>query len=156
MGELMRPQWSSERESDADPVVEAAVRDLMGAVDDLRTACIRIDNFDMQAYFAEPTEVTDDFMWILAERPGASAELVSYALFVRDRGYQWSDIEKFARPVPPEIAELKSSDRFIWKWTPESEASHSDPPHEVWRGSNAVGPSDWDDDFDQTPDSWLE
>ncbi|MFD4457001.1 hypothetical protein [Nocardia sp. NPDC058480] len=156
MGERVRPQWGSAREPDADPVIEAAVRDLMGAVDDLRTACIRIDNFDMEAYFAEPTEVTDDFMWILAERPGASAELVSYALLVRDRGYRWSDVEKFAWPLPPEIAELKSSDRFLWMWSSEYAASQSDPSQEVRRDSNAVGPSDWDDEFDQSPDSWLE
>lgn len=151
----MKPQWGSNREPNADPAVEAALRDLMGAVEDLRTARIRMENFDMQAFLDEPTEVTDDFMWMLAQRPEASAELVAYAALVRDRGYRWSDIEKLAWPLPFEVHDLKTSDRFIWKWTAESPATHPDPRRDAPAGPNVVGPSDWPDDFEEYPDSGL-
>lgn len=151
----MRPQWGSNREPNADPAIEAAYRQLMGAVDNLRTARIRLQNFDMQAYLNEPTEVTEDFMRILAERPGASPQLSAYLLRVQSGECRWSDIELFW-PLPPEVDELKTSDRFIWKWSPKP----PEPPSEPRRARpdpKAVGPSDWPDDFDDYPTqrSWL-
>ncbi|WP_280434078.1 hypothetical protein [Nocardia carnea] len=152
----MKPQWSSDRNRDADPTVEAAFRNLLGAVDNLRTARIRMDNFDMQAFLDEPTEVTDEFMRVLAMRPGASPELTDYWMRVQRGECQWSEIEIWARPLPPEVAEIKSSDRFIWNWNAEPPAPEP-PPQRPRRESGTVGPSDWPDDFDDYPEqrSWL-
>ncbi|WP_459545144.1 hypothetical protein [Nocardia sp. X0981] len=152
----MNPHRSSDRNSDVDPAVESAFRKLMGAVDNLRTARIRMDNFDMQAFLDEPTEVTEEFMRALATRPGVSPELADYWLRVQRGECQWSEIEIHARPLPPEVIELKSSSRFVWQWNVAPPAPEN-PPHRPRSDPGTVGPSDWPDDFDEYPEgrSWL-
>lgn len=116
---------------------------------------MRLDATDMQAFLDEPTEVTDEFMRAPATRPGVSPGLADYWLRVQRGECQWSEIEIHARPLPPEVVEMKSSSRFVWKWSavpPEPERSlrpRSDP--------GTVEPSDWPDDFDEYPGqrSWL-
>ncbi|UFS95472.1 hypothetical protein [Nocardia huaxiensis] len=127
------------REPDLDPAVEALVRDVMGAVDDLRTARMRLENLDIQSMLNEPTEVTAEFMSILAASEGASPALQAYAERVRNGECHWRDIELLARPIPPEIADLKNSPQFVWNWNPEpSDAGdrHDDfdaePPNGSW------------------------
>jgi hypothetical protein len=151
------------REPNLDPAVEALVRNVMNAVDDLRTARIRLENLDVSALLHEATEVTDEFMSNLAAAPGASSALQAYAARVREGECLWRDIELLARPVPPEVAELKNSPQFVWKWDPEPpppppRSSPPPPPSPGPRSRDAVvGPTDWPDDFDEFPTqrSWL-
>lgn len=157
----MNPIWRSSRDLDVDPEVESAYRKLMSSVDDLRTSCIRMENFDVQGYFNEPTEVTEEFMQVLAEAPGVSPELAGYGMRVRSGECRWSDIEFYLRPLPPEVSEIKASDRFIWNWsaTPPPPPPPSAPERIRPRAQpDVVGPSDWPDDFDEHPSTqrgWL-
>lgn len=162
--------WRSHRDLDVDPEVESAYRKLMNSVDDLRTARIRMENFDIQAYLDAPTEVTEEFMQMLAEAPGVSAELTGYSQRVQSGECRWSEIEHYLRPLPPEVTEIKASDRFIWKWSaappppppPPPQQPLPQPPNPERTRRRAlpevVGPSDWPDDFDEHPGSqrgWL-
>ncbi|MFI9413575.1 hypothetical protein [Nocardia gamkensis] len=153
------------REPNLDATVEALVRDVMSAVDDLRTARIQLENLDVHALLHEVTEVTEEFMSNLAAAPGASAALQDYAERVREGEYRWCDIEHLARPVPPEVVELKNSPQFEWKWNPEPPSptvpppptTPPPPPRPTSPRDKVVGPSDWPDDFDEYPKgkSWL-
>ena len=142
---------------DLDPTVEALVNDVMSAVDDLQTACIRLENTDVSAILHETTLVTEEFMFTLASADIASADLKLYADRVRDRECRWNDIEFMANPIPIEVAQLKASPEFIWQWGnsdhsvnqfPSQPASDTRPSQ---RGENVVGPSDWPDDFEDYP-----
>lgn len=154
----MKPQWESSGDADADPAVASAFRSLMDAVDDLRTARMRMESFDIQAFLDEPTEVTEEFMRVLAGVPGASPDLVAYAARVANGECRWSEIERLLWPLPAEVAEVRTSDRFIWTWSePEPAAQTSEPPR-ARMDPKTVGPSDWPDDFDDHPDqqrNWL-
>lgn len=151
----MTPNWSSNREPDLDPAVAAAVRGVMDAIADLDTARIRLEHTDIEALLNEPAVVDEEFMSNLAATPIASPELQAYAARVADGECRWSDIEQLARPVPPEVHDMKTSPRFIWHWTPEPPPP---PPTPRKRNADTVGPSDWPDDFDSypTPKSWLQ
>lgn len=154
----MRPQWGSSGDPDADPETAAAFRSLMDAVDDLRTARIRMENFDMQAFLDQPTEVTEEFMRVLAGVPGASPELVAYAARVANGECRWSEIEKLLQPLPAEVAEVRSSDRFIWTWSEPEPTTPTTYFRQTRTDPKTVGPSDWPDDFDDHPDqqrNWL-
>ncbi|MGV9675353.1 hypothetical protein ACWDSJ_08740 [Nocardia sp. NPDC003482] len=142
-------------EPNLDPTVESLMREVMSAVDDLRTARIRLDDLDVDALLREPTIVTEDFMAALADAEAASPALRAYAERVRAGECGWADIESLARPVPPEVAELKGSPRFVWVW--EVKAAPPEPPRGRL-GEGVVGPSDWPDDFDEYPGDepwWL-
>ncbi|GAA5103835.1 hypothetical protein GCM10023319_72010 [Nocardia iowensis] len=151
------------REPDLDPEVEAIARKVMDAVDNLRTATIRLANVDVDELFDGPTEVTEEFIAMVAGMDTASPALKTYAERVGSGECRWCDIETLARPVPPEVAEMKSSPLFIWKWTPEPPRAPAPPPgpplpltetstRRPRRGETVVGPSDWPDDFDDYPD----
>jgi len=142
------------REPNLDPAVEALVREVMDAVDDLRTARIRLENLDVSELLHEQTVVDEEFMSNLAAADIASPELRAYAERVRNGECQWRDIELLARPVPPEIVELKNSPNFVWRWDPEPPPPPSPPVPPTPRprpGETVVGPSDWPDDFDEYP-----
>ncbi|PPJ40112.1 hypothetical protein C5E45_03310 [Nocardia nova] len=148
----MTPRWGSMREPDLDPAVEALVREVMDAVDDVRTARIRLENLDVSEILHEPTVVDEEFMSNLAAADIASPELRSYAERVRNGECHWRDIEFLARPVPPEVLELKTSPHFIWRWNPEPPPPPAPPPTPRPRPEETVvGPSDWPDDFDEYP-----
>ncbi|MBB5917434.1 hypothetical protein BJY24_006346 [Nocardia transvalensis] len=136
------------REPNLDPTVEALVREVMGAVDDLRTARIRLENLDVSEILHEPTVVDDEFMSNLAAADAASPELRAYAERVRAGDCEWRDIERLARPVPPEVAGLKGSPHFVWRW---DSAPPPPPAPRPRAGDDVVGPSDWPDDFDDYP-----
>ncbi|GEM30041.1 hypothetical protein NN3_10480 [Nocardia neocaledoniensis NBRC 108232] len=154
---MTSPQWRRRSEANLDSGVEALVREVMGAVDDLRTARIQLDNLDVDALMTEPTMVDAEFMSALAAADQASPALVAFAARVREGDCTWGEIEFTAGTVPPEVFELKNSPQFVWQW-----ASPAPPePPSVPRTKlepDAVGPSDWPDDFDEYPDggrSWL-
>ncbi|MEV0332141.1 hypothetical protein [Nocardia sp. NPDC050717] len=157
---MTRPQWGSMREPDLDPTVEALARKVMDAVDNLRTATIRLASIDVDELFDGATEVTEEFMATIAGMDTASPALKAYAERVAAGECRWADIESMARPVPPEVAEMKGSPReFTWKWSPEppqapaSEPNWPPPPTRRTRAGEAVvGPSDWPDDFEEHPD----
>ncbi|MFI5779014.1 hypothetical protein [Nocardia sp. NPDC051570] len=146
----MRPQRGRDHEPDLDPTVEALVRDLMGAVDDLRTARIQLDNLDVAEILHERTVVTEDFMSALADAEGASPALREYAARVRAGECRWPDIEYLARPIPPEVGDLEASPNYIWPWSHTTPAP-PDPTSRPTPGGNVVGPSDWPDDLDEYP-----
>ncbi|MGW4845483.1 hypothetical protein [Nocardia brasiliensis] len=161
MGErpVTRPQWGSMREPDLDPTAEALARQVMDAVDNLRTATIRLDSIDPAELFERATEVTEEFISMVAGMDTASAALKAYAERVASGECRWSDIETLANPVPPEVAEMKGSPEFIWRWSPEPPAEPAPPSATTWTPTrrprpddNVVGPSDWPDDFDDYPD----
>ncbi|MFB7878046.1 hypothetical protein ACFC06_22590 [Nocardia sp. NPDC056064] len=147
------------REPDLDPEVEAIARKVMDAVDNLRTATIRLANIDVDELFDGATEVNEDFISMVAGMDSASPALKDFAERVRSGECRWCDIEVLARPVPPEVAEMKSSSLFVWKWSPEQPPSTpTSPPAQPWpptqrprTGETIVGPSDWPDDFDEYP-----
>ncbi|MEV6223260.1 hypothetical protein AB0M13_16555 [Nocardia fluminea] len=158
---MTRPQWGSMREPDLDAEVEAFARKVMDAADNLRTATIRLTSINVDELFESATEVTEEFISMVAGMDTASPALKAYAARVAAGECRWCDIETLARPVPPEVAEMKSLPReFIWKWTPEPPQA---PPPATWppaqpstgrfrSGGNVVGPSDWPDDFEDYPD----
>ncbi|MFR9752276.1 hypothetical protein ACL02S_14740 [Nocardia sp. 004] len=158
----MNPHWSSMREPDLDPEIEAAARRVMDGVDDLRTARLRAERMDVAEILRQPTPVTAELMSDLAALPHASPELRAYAERVRTGECRWSEIELFARPLPPEAVELKASPNFLWEWHSQPPPPPPSPPPapsspRTKRADNVVGPSDWPDDFDEYPGpkSWL-
>lgn len=158
----MRPNWHSASEPDLDPAVEAAVAPVRDAIDDLRTARIQAENMDVHAILTDPTLVTEEFMSNLASLPQASPALQAYSLRVGDGECRWPEIESVARPIPPEVADLKTSPAFIWRWDPEPPATDplSWPPTDgptTRPGEKVASPTDWPDDFDDYPQqkSWL-
>jgi hypothetical protein len=147
------------REPDLDPEVEAIARKVMDAVDNLRTANIRLANIDIDELFDGATEVTEEFISMVANMDTASPALATYAERVRNGECRWCDIEALASPVPPEVTEMKSSPLFIWKWTPDPPQAPTPPPAPTWPptrrpqpGETVVGPSDWPDEFEDYPD----
>lgn len=159
---MSKPQWGSMREPDIDPAVDAIARKVMQAVDNLRTATIRLADIDVEELFGGPTEVTEEFISLVAGMDTASPALKVYAERVAGGECQWRDIETLANPVPPEVAEMKNSPQFIWTWTPEPPQAPAPPPAPTWSppqspirrprtGETVVGPSDWPDDFDEYP-----
>lgn len=161
---MTRPQWGSMREPNLDAEVEAFARKVMDAADDLRTATIRLTSLDVEQLFDSATEVTEEFISMVAGMDTASPALKAYAERVAAGECRWCDIETLARPVPPEVAEMKSlPQEFIWKWTPEPPQAPPPPPPPVWPpaqtstgrfrpADNVVGPSDWPEDFEDFPD----
>ncbi|NKY86373.1 hypothetical protein [Nocardia veterana] len=144
-----------------DPGVENAARKVFDAAADLETASLRAERTDIEQLWSTPTPVTGGLLAELAAMPNSSPALKDYAERVRAGECQWEQIELLARPVPPEIAELKSSPSFRWDWTPPAtpvavpagvSARRPQP-----KDDNVVGPSDWPDDFDEYPTqrSWL-
>lgn len=156
---MKRPQWDSTREPDLDPDVEAVVRKVRDAVDRLRTATIRLADIEIDELFDRPTEVTEEFIAMVAAMDSASPGLKAYAERVANGECRWSDIESLAHPLPPEVTEMRSSPRFVWPWSPEP--AHAPPPParasstpDVQRPrlrDTVVGPSDWPDDFEEYP-----
>ncbi|MGY1896624.1 hypothetical protein ACW9HR_05505 [Nocardia gipuzkoensis] len=155
----MKPNWGSMREPDLDPEIEAAARRVMDGVDDLRTAHLRVERMNVAEILRRPTPVTEELMFDLAALPHASPELRAYAELVHNGECQWAEIEVLARPLPPEVADLKASPNFIWNWNPQPPPTPpaSPPSNRPRRAGNVVGPSDWPDDFDEYPGqkSWL-
>ncbi|MBC7300848.1 MAG: hypothetical protein H5T78_07830 [Nocardia sp.] len=143
---------------DADPHHLRAFQRLMGQVDALATLRIRSENTTIDELCAVP--VTDEFMNRLAASPTASVALQMYAQRVLSGGARWNDIELWANPVPPEVAELKASPRHEWLYCPVAKPTPPDEPARaltygsVFRRGEIVGPSD-DDDDDNPPRSWL-
>jgi hypothetical protein len=134
----------------------------MDAVDNLRTATIRLAGMDIDELFDAPTEVTEEFISMVAAMDTASPALKTYAERVAGGECRWRDIETLANPVPPEVAEMKNSPQFTWTWTPEPPQVPAPPPAPAWpstqtptrrprTGETVVGPSDWPDDFDEYP-----
>ncbi|NLE80728.1 MAG: hypothetical protein GX610_14325 [Rhodococcus sp.] len=140
------------KEADLDASVDAAFQKLSNAADRLATARIRTSRIDVNELINEPIEVDDGLMYNLASLPTASPELRAYCIRVYAGECQWCDVERLSVPVPSEVAELKASPHFMWRW--ESPA----PAPEARRTpSGSVGPTDWPDDHDEypTPRSWL-
>ncbi len=146
-------------DSNLDPNVEAAARKVFSAAADLETASLRVERTDIEQLWDAPTPVTGGLLAELAAMPNASPELKAYAERVRSGECQWEQIELLARPIPPEIAELKSSPSFTWQWDPEPEQPPTPAPvrRTQPKDDNVVGPTDWPDDFDDYPTqrSWL-
>lgn len=140
------------REPHLDASVDAAFQKLSNAADRLATARIRTDRIDVHELVNEPIEVDDGLMFNLAALPTASAELRAYCIRVYAGECQWCDIERLSVPVPPEVAELKASPNYAWRWD-----SPPPPPQPTRQVPGSVGPSDWPDDHDDypTPKSWL-
>lgn len=138
-----------------DPQVEAMARRVLSAATDLETFVLRVERTNLDELQAEPSRVTDELMRRLAAMPIASMELKAFAERV-DRGEcTWSEIETLARPVPPEVAELKASPSYTWVWT-----TPTAPPVQSeyqLQESGVVGPSDWPEDYEDYPTqrSWL-
>ncbi|QIS06956.1 hypothetical protein F5X71_35735 [Nocardia brasiliensis] len=156
---MTRPQWDSMREPDLDPEVEAMARKVMAAVDNLRTATIRLSDIDIDQLFDGATEVTEEFISMVAGMDTASPALKAYAERVASGECRWSEIETRAHPMPPEVAEMKDSPQFTWKWTPEASQVPAAPTELPWSptrrprpSDNVVGPSDWPDDFEEYPE----
>ena len=140
-----------------DQGVENMARRVLAAAERLETASLRVERTNFEDLWSEPVPVTEGLMGAVASMPNSSAELKSYAARVEAGECVWSDIERIARPVPPEVAELKNSPSYSWAWgaprVPEPPVPRPVSKHE----ENVVGPSDWPDDFDEYPTqrTWL-
>jgi hypothetical protein len=141
----MTPNRRARHEGDVDPDIEQAYRRLMDRADDLETARLRAERLDVHALMSEPTLVTEEFMSQLATMPHSSPELRAFAERVYSGECRWSEIESSARPVPPEVAELKDSPNFAWTWRAPTDG----PPNSGRR-------QDPDDDDYEPPQSWLQ
>ncbi|WP_233434303.1 hypothetical protein [Nocardia yamanashiensis] len=135
-----------------DPGVERAARQVMDAAYELETIGMRVERTEPAELVNERTPVTDGLMCQLAAAEFASAGLRQYAARVERGECEWCDIERLARPVPPEVAYLKSAPSFRWIW---DALPPPDAPR-IPKGEKSVGPSDWPDDFEYYPkgNSW--
>ncbi|GAA5058987.1 hypothetical protein [Nocardia callitridis] len=151
------------REPDLDPAVEEIAKKVMDAIDNLNTATIRLSNIDIDELFDGPTEVTEEFISMVAGMETASPALKVYAERVETGECRWAEIESMADPIPPEVAEMKSSPLFAWNWTLEPQQPPTPPAGVAWpppqntirrprSGETVVGPSDWPEDFEDYPD----
>ncbi|MGW1739270.1 hypothetical protein ACWCPQ_10715 [Nocardia sp. NPDC001965] len=142
-----------------DPGVESMARRVLAAAERLESASLRVERAVLDDLWSEPVPVTEEFMASLAAMRNASPELRQYSARVEAGECRWPDIEQFARPTPPEIAELKNSPSYVWKWGAPAFAPQTPAPSPaVRRDDNVVGPSDWPDDFDDYPEqrTWLQ
>lgn len=144
-------------EPDLDPKIEAVARRVMNAVGDLETARLRLERTELTELWSEPIPVTEGLLQRMADSSASSPELKAYAMRVAAGECRWCDIERLARPLPPEVPELKSLPAFEWKWNavpPAPVAPPSLPPVQRPRAGReeVVGPSDWPDDFDEYPE----
>ncbi|MFD4403326.1 hypothetical protein ACFWPH_11225 [Nocardia sp. NPDC058499] len=140
-----------------DQGVESMARRVLAAAERLETASLRVERTDLADLWNEPVPVTEGLMAAVASMPNASAELKSYAARVAAGECLWPDIEHIARPVPPEVAELKNSPSYSWAWGAPPVPETPVPRPVLKRTENVVGPSDWPDDFDEYPTqrTWL-
>jgi hypothetical protein len=142
-----------------EPGVESMARRVLAAAERLETASLRVERTVLEDLWSDPVPVTEELMASVASVPNASPELRHYSARVEAGECRWQDIEQFARPVPPEVAELKNSPSYIWTWdAPASAPETPMPPPKSRRDDNVVGPSDWPDDFDEYPGqrTWLQ
>lgn len=142
-----------------DPGVEAMACRVLTAAQRLETASLRVEHTVFEDLWNEPVPVSEELMASLAAMPNASPELRHYGARVEAGECRWPDIEQFARPVPPEVAELKNSPSYVWIWGPPGSAPETPMPRPIARrDDNVVGPSDWPDDFDEYPAqrTWLQ
>ena len=95
------------------PHLDSPLRRIHQAVTDLEAAVIRARRF-AGADRDRRIEVDDALMEQLAATADASPELRLYASRVAAGQCRWSEIEVTARPVPPEVAELKTNPRIRW------------------------------------------
>ncbi|MGW0177808.1 hypothetical protein [Nocardia sp. NPDC003345] len=148
-------------ESDLDPQMEALARRVLNAVDDLETARLRLERTELADLWSEPIPVTESLLQRMADSPASSAELKAYAMRVAAGECLWCDIERLARPMPPEVPELKSLPAYEWIWGVTSPTPPPPQPPPMQRPrpgrDEVVGPSDWPDDLDEYPEgrSWL-
>lgn len=105
------------REVDLDPGVEAAFTRVTAAANRLASARIRSERTE-PSYFDEPVDVDNNTMNTVASSATASDEMRRYAARVADGECQWSEIEQRSFPLPREVAELKNSPHFVWRWSP--------------------------------------
>lgn len=143
-----------------DPEAEAMARRVLNAADDLETAGLRVERTALEDLWRDPILVNEGLMSALAAIPNASPELKAYAARVEAGECRWPDIELFARPLPPEVADLKNSPSYVWTWSTVEPVSDPAPPKPSSRrkqDAGVVGPADWPDDFDEYPTqrTWL-
>ncbi|WP_245550806.1 hypothetical protein [Nocardia paucivorans] len=140
-----------------DPEVEAMARRVLNAADDLETASLRVERTVLEDLWRDPILVNEGLMSALAAIPNASPELKAYAARVEAGECRWPEIELMARPVPPEVAELKNSPSYAWTWDIPEPVAEPTPPPQRKKAPGVVGPTDWPDDFDEYPTqrTWL-
>ncbi|WP_024803406.1 hypothetical protein [Nocardia sp. BMG51109] len=146
-------------EADVDVHYHSAFQRLMGALDSLATKRIHSQNTTVDELCVVP--VTDELMTQLAASPTASMALRLYAQRVASGEARWNDIELWAVPVPPEVGELKASQRYEWQYranpkptAPVEGLVRTFSYGSTFRPGEIVGPSDWTDD--NAPQSWLQ
>ncbi|WP_072806041.1 hypothetical protein [Rhodococcoides yunnanense] len=105
-----------------------AYNKVLDAIGRLEDACRRAENVVIGGP-RERTAVTEALLARLARSRVASQELQAYAASVASGITTWDRIEADARPVPPEIVELRSDPSVDWplNWPTEPD----DQPYRI-------------------------
>ncbi|MEV0687199.1 hypothetical protein AB0I35_25350 [Nocardia sp. NPDC050378] len=151
-----------------DPDVAAYLSVALSAVADLATASKQLENLTFDD-IVTPQTVDAAFLDAWAARSDSSPEFQRCAQLVATGAYKWEDVERWAVPFPPELAEMRNSPSYLWTF-PKADShpgtfeehgfSGSEPgfSRPIKGGRNdVVGPSDWSDDDDEYTEirSWL-
>lgn len=142
--------------------------EVLAAAADLATARIQLENRDPSEIYA-PVIVDAEFLQDWANRSDISPEFRACAQQI-STARTWETIESWAKPLPPEILEMKSSRNYQWVFPGPVADSHIQNSMECkpfiapYRTStpivrdNTVGPSDMPDDMDeyQTETDWFD
>ena len=110
--------------------LDGPLRRIHRAVTDLDSAVIRAQRF-AGAGRDRRIEVDETLLEQLAAGEDASPELRRYAARVAAGQCHWFEIEMVARPVPPEVAELRADPRL--RWFPQSPRSVPAAEQEPYR-----------------------
>ncbi|SNT27762.1 hypothetical protein [Rhodococcoides kyotonense] len=107
---------------------DPAARKVLDAVGRLEEACRRADASPV-APIRKRTVVTEAVLERLARSPWASPELHAFASTVAAGGSTWDRIEVDARPIPPEVSELRADPSAGWppNWPIEAD----DQPYRI-------------------------
>lgn len=120
---------------DIPPHLRSAYDRVMGAVADAATVRIRSEkqrsgDWDMRL------EVTEAMMDRIAALPASSPAIRAYATRVAAGECGWHEIEYRARPIPPEVDEIKDCGQYIWfphaTQSPEPEEDRAGPYEIKW------------------------
>lgn len=113
-----------------DPLLRLALQKMTDAFDRMAHTRAEIERTPVPS-FGEPRTIDSALMFDIALLPGASPELRAYALRVAAGECTWDEIETLARPVPPEVAELKRDPMLIWFPPKRTPTSNDDEPYRI-------------------------
>ncbi|MGA9871558.1 MAG: hypothetical protein WBQ44_10510 [Rhodococcus sp. (in: high G+C Gram-positive bacteria)] len=113
-----------------DPTLRSAVQKMMNAFEHMAHTRASVERTPIPS-FDQPKAVDSSMMFAIASLPGASPELRAFASRVGAGECGWDEIETLSRPVPREVAELKSDPMVIWFPPGQRVQPRSEEPYRI-------------------------